>query len=584
MNKQISTRRDHRAAAARLADRRHDVLAGVGGAGSLAAKQDNAIQRVAQFRDQARPDPRVRRQDRASPRTRKQKVAGQTLYFRRYRPGGLAAQVVGYSTQGRSRAGLERSENAYLTASNANLGTIFDKLGDSLKGTTITGQQPRPEHPGRARSGSPSRCCAGKCGAAVVLNPKTGAVYVMASSPTLQPEQDRVEHRLRADPPLAVARARARRRRCSTARRRASTRRARRSRRSPPRPRSTPGSTRRTRRSSTRATAPSTARRSRTRSTPTRTAPRPYGHVDLLEAYQHSINAVFCNIGKKLGAEPDPRQGEGVRLLLEAADRAAVGRGRAERPLQLRRRTRCYDNPALVDPGRLAFGQEHMLDDAAADGARRRRRREQRHDDGAAPGQGGAHAGRRLGRQGHSRRSGSTAMKPQTAADAEPDDAGRRHRRHRPPPRRSPASRSPARRAPPRPASTDVYDAWFIFFAPADNPTVAGAVVVEHQLNGFGGSVAAPIAKQLMQAILPAASKRISRTRMSNHDTTHRPHLRQALRDQAQARLGRDGRRLPRRGPGAGPPRRAEAARTSGTPPTSSSSSGSAARRRAPPA
>jgi peptidoglycan glycosyltransferase len=51
-----------------------------------------------------------------------------------------------------------------------------------------------------------------------------------------------------------------------------------------------------------------------------------------------------------------------------------------------------------------------------------------------------------------------------------------------------------------------VYDAWFIFFAPADNPTVAGAVVVEHQLNGFGGSVAAPIAKQLMQAILPAAS------------------------------------------------------------------------------
>jgi peptidoglycan glycosyltransferase len=52
-----------------------------------------------------------------------------------------------------------------------------------------------------------------------------------------------------------------------------------------------------------------------------------------------------------------------------------------------------------------------------------------------------------------------------------------------------------------------VYTAWFIFFAPADNPQVAGAVVVEHQVNGFGGSVSAPIAKQLMQAILPAASK-----------------------------------------------------------------------------
>ena len=27
---------------------------------------------------------------------------------------------------------------------------------------------------------------------------------------------------------------------------------------------------------------------------------------------------------------------------------------------------------------------------------------------------------------------------------------------------------------------TPLYDAWFIFFAPADNPVVAGAVVVEH--------------------------------------------------------------------------------------------------------
>ena len=53
----------------------------------------------------------------------------------------------------------------------------------------------------------------------------------------------------------------------------------------------------------------------------------------------------------------------------------------------------------------------------------------------------------------------------------------------------------------------DVYDAWFIFFAPADNPRVAGAVVVEHSVRGFGGAVAAPIAKQLMQAMLPSASK-----------------------------------------------------------------------------
>jgi peptidoglycan glycosyltransferase len=53
-----------------------------------------------------------------------------------------------------------------------------------------------------------------------------------------------------------------------------------------------------------------------------------------------------------------------------------------------------------------------------------------------------------------------------------------------------------------------VYDAWFIFFAPADHPTVAGAVVVEHSINGFGGAVSAPIAKQLMQALLPATAKK----------------------------------------------------------------------------
>jgi len=40
----------------------------------------------------------------------------------------------------------------------------------------------------------------------------------------------------------------------------------------------------------------------------------------------------------------------------------------------------------------------------------------------------------------------------------------------------------------------------------ADDPKVAGAVVVERVPNGFGGAVAAPIAKQIMQAILGVES------------------------------------------------------------------------------
>jgi peptidoglycan glycosyltransferase len=55
-----------------------------------------------------------------------------------------------------------------------------------------------------------------------------------------------------------------------------------------------------------------------------------------------------------------------------------------------------------------------------------------------------------------------------------------------------------------------VYTAWFIFFAPADNPQIAGAVVLEHQTNGFGGDVAAPIAKQLIQAILATPARTTS--------------------------------------------------------------------------
>ena len=42
--------------------------------------------------------------------------------------------------------------------------------------------------------------------------------------------------------------------------------------------------------------------------------------------------------------------------------------------------------------------------------------------------------------------------------------------------------------------------AWFICFAPADNPRVAVAVIVEH--GGTGGTAAAPIARQVMQAVL----------------------------------------------------------------------------------
>jgi penicillin-binding protein A len=47
---------------------------------------------------------------------------------------------------------------------------------------------------------------------------------------------------------------------------------------------------------------------------------------------------------------------------------------------------------------------------------------------------------------------------------------------------------------------------WFIMFAPADAPKVAVAVVLENQ-HGYGATTAGPIAKSIMQALLPQASK-----------------------------------------------------------------------------
>jgi peptidoglycan glycosyltransferase len=48
-------------------------------------------------------------------------------------------------------------------------------------------------------------------------------------------------------------------------------------------------------------------------------------------------------------------------------------------------------------------------------------------------------------------------------------------------------------------------DAWFIAFAPAQNPQVAVAVVVE-RTDQYGGQAAAPIARDVMKAVLDAAS------------------------------------------------------------------------------
>jgi len=473
--------------------------------GGLAAREDNEIQRVAQFTIDRGKIFAANGKTILATNVKRKSKDGQTLYFRTYPGHDLASNVVGYSTQSRSRTGIERQENSYLTGSNADLGTILDTVGDRLKGTTIKGNSLvltiRPGVQWLAQ-----KLLRGKCGAAVLLDPRTGAVDAMASSPGYDPNL--------IEQPDGYAKVQATKSPC------------------PPEPaapllnRATqglfpPGSTFKT---ITAAAALDdhvykpdstfydpgycTEYGKQVKNALDQNGPEAYGTVNFVEAYQHSINAVFCKIGMALGAK---------RVLEEAKKFGFYSVPPLETPSDARSASGLYENGKLfdpttskgfsrVDPGRLAFGQDKML---------------------ATPLQ--------MALVASTIANGGIQMRP-TLIQKVLSPGGSVIKRLHPHVLRVATSRSTAgaiknmmvevvqagtgtqaqipgvvvagKTGTAETCSCNtVYDAWFIFFAPADHPVVAGAVVVENQNNGFGGAIAAPIAKQLMQAILPTASK-----------------------------------------------------------------------------
>jgi peptidoglycan glycosyltransferase len=467
----------------------------------LADRQDNAIQRVAEFK--------IRRGLIYATDSRTvlaknvvKKRGGQTLYFRTYPTHGFASQVVGYSTQGRSRAGVERTENAYLTASNANLGTVIDKLTNKLKGGTIVGNNLILTLDPRAQRVAES-LLRGKCGAAVLLNPKTGAVLAMASTPTFDPNL--------IERPAGYARIQRTQAPCHPS--------------APLLNRATqglypPGSAFKT---VTAAAALDSGvytptsrfddpgyceeygKRVYNAGNPDQNGPESFGNVDFVTAYEHSINAVFCNIGKKLGAG---------KVLEQAKKFGFYSVPPLETPQDARSASGLYDKGHLfdpkhpetqVDPGRLAFGQERLLASPL-----------QMAMVAAAVANGGtimtphvlkevrSPSGKLVTRV-HPRKL-TQAMKPKTAAELtvmmeKVVEGGTGTAAA------IPGIKVAGKTGTAETGRSHVYTAWFIFFAPADNPQLAGAVVVESQLNGFGGKVSAPIAKAMMQAMLHPASK-----------------------------------------------------------------------------
>ena len=234
--------------------------------------------------------------------------------------------------------------------------------------------------------------------------------------------------------------------------------------------------------------------------------PERFGSVDFLQAFEHSINAVFCEIGKTIGAG----RILGTSKQFGFYDDPPLETPSNERsPSGLYKNGRLYypDDPATqVDPGRLAFGQERMLTTP-----------EQMAMVAAAVGNKGVimepHAVDRVvspsgGIVTRTRpRKYTRAMTTHTAGDLtrmmEAVVTGGT----------GTAAQIPGIRVAGKTGTAEVgaggrgsaNTTWFIAFAPVGAPRVAIAVVLQDQ-TGSGGTTAAPIAKAVMQAILAGGS------------------------------------------------------------------------------
>jgi len=461
----------------------------------LQDRQDNAIQRVVQLTI-ARGLIEGSGGRGIFATNRKQKLAGQTLYLRRYPQHGLAAQTIGYSTRSRAQTGLERSMNDYLTGANTNLSDAFRQILDRLGSATVHGNNLQLTiRPNAQRLAQ--KLLGDRCGAVVALNPHTGAVYVMASSPTYDPNL--------IDQPGGFAKVLKIRGACggSSALLNRATQGL-----------FTPGSTFKIVTAAaaldTGAFTPDSSffdpgycteygQQVSNAGNPDQGGHEVFGHLNFVSAFQHSVNSVFCNIGKQIGAPTIIAYAKKFDfyktppLETPADERAPSG-------MYTQKTHKLDQNASKADPGRLAFGQWTMLVTplqmamVAATVA----------NDGVVP---KPYLVQRIvasdGSTVRTTRPSSLgrAIKPQTAQELNQmmvavvqGGTGT-------------AAAIPGIQVAGKTGTAEtgvdhVYTAWFVAFAPADNPKVAVAVVLEKQLNGFGGVVAAPIAKQVMQALL----------------------------------------------------------------------------------
>jgi penicillin-binding protein A len=222
--------------------------------------------------------------------------------------------------------------------------------------------------------------------------------------------------------------------------------------------------------------------------------------VSLAQGFEHSINSVFCNVGMHIG---------GLKILDYAKRFGFYSQPPLETPPDTINASGLYKNRKLwtptsnseIDSGRLAFGQERMsvtpLQMALVGAAIANK--------GVVP---KPYLVQKVVAADGSTVTKTTpqtlgqAIKPQTAADVNQmmqlvvqggtaASVG------------FPASLKVAGKTGTAELGLgNVYDAWFVAFAPADNPRYVVAVVVAKQPNGFGASISAPIAKAILEKLL----------------------------------------------------------------------------------
>ena len=321
--------------------------------GGLANRQGNAVQLVAQLQID-------RGTIRAADGTRlawsvPHKKNGLTTYSRRYTKNPAFAHVV---------TGLDSSLTDYLTGTNTNLTNAFTQELDRLGGKAVHGNDVkltlRPSTQALAE-----RLLAGRCGAVVAMNPKTGAVYALASSPTFNPNLlRRTGGQARVAKIGGVGD-------CGKG--------------SAELNRATqglypPGSTFKL--------ITASAALDRGSFTPTSYFYDPgycteyekpvynssspdggseaFGNVTLAQGLEHSINSVFCNIGKALGAEKVLNYAKRFGFYSSPPLGTPTNTVAPSGLYRKHRNGRHYlwfpgDPATQVDPGRLAFGQDKML-------------------------------------------------------------------------------------------------------------------------------------------------------------------------------------------------------------------------------